>query len=186
MSKLDRDVIFAQHQQIETQRLLLRMVRLADAKDMFDYTSDEQTTRFIFPRHQTIAETQAGIANYFMKEPFGKFGIEEKVSGRLIGTIDLRIKENETAEIGYALSRKFWGQGMMPEAARAVIDLGFEQLDLVRIYATYDLRNVQSMKVMAKIGMQEESRIFEAEQVNGELIDKGQYGITKKMWVKQG
>lgn len=62
----------------------------------------------------------------FYGEPLGKYGIEVKETGKMIGTIDLRVNEtNNIGELGYVLNRTFWGNGYMPEAATALVELGF-------------------------------------------------------------
>ena len=65
----------------------------------------------------------------------------------MIGTIDLRVDPlKEVAELGYTLNKAFWGQGIVPEAARMLLSLGFEKLALVRIYdALHDQRNHRSV-----------------------------------------
>ena len=73
---IDRNLIFAQHQRIETERLILRPVTLKDTEDMYEYGQDEETTYYVFPTYQTIADAKQGIANVFMAAPLGKYGIE--------------------------------------------------------------------------------------------------------------
>lgn len=120
-------LILAENQRIETPRLWLRPVTMADANDLFEYASDEETTEFVFPRHQSLVDTKIAIAMYFLAAPLGKFAIEEKMSGNMIGTIDLRVDPlKEVAELGYTLNKAFWGQGIVPEAARMLLSLGFE------------------------------------------------------------
>ncbi|MGC3771575.1 GNAT family N-acetyltransferase, partial [Enterococcus faecalis] len=138
-------LIFAENQQLETERLHLRPVTLADTDDLFEYASDEETTRFVFPKNETKEETRASIAKYFMGEPLGKYGIEVKETGKMIGTIDLRVNEtNNVGELGYVLNRAFWGNGYMPEAATALIELGFAKMKLMRIFALHDQDNPAS------------------------------------------
>ena len=105
----------AEKQVLETERLLLRPVRLADAEDMYEYAGDDETTRYVFPTHQSLQDTKEGIATYFMSAPLGKFAIEECQSGKMIGTIDLRVEEAlRKGELGYALNKAYWGQGFVP------------------------------------------------------------------------
>ncbi|WP_430612667.1 GNAT family N-acetyltransferase [Enterococcus sp. DIV0876] len=179
-------LLLATHQTIDTPRLILRPVTLADAEDMYAYGRDEETTRFVFPRHQSIDDTILGIATYFIADPLGKFAVQDKASGKMIGTIDLRVDSaKENAEIGYTLSRMFWGQGMMPEAAMALLHFGFETLDLVRIYALHDVRNQNSGRVMEKIGMKIEATIPAARKSQGQVVDEVMRGITKEEWTKR-
>ncbi|HGF7712749.1 TPA: GNAT family N-acetyltransferase, partial [Enterococcus faecium] len=129
-------------------------------------------------------ETRANIATSFIKDPLGKYGIELKKSGKLIGTTDIRVNDhNGTAEIGYALNSAYWGNGYMPEATAALLKLGFEQLDLVRIFATHDVRNSNSGRVMEKLHMKKEGLISDAERRNGEVVSLVIRGITRSEWL---
>lgn len=182
----DRNVLLARFQIIETRRLLLRPVTLQDATDMYKYANDEETTRFVFPTHQSITDTTISIANYFMAAPLGKYGIELKETQQLIGTADLRIlEEQDIAEIGYTLNKKYWGRGFVPEACQALLKLGFEELNLIRIYAYHDVENPNSGRVMEKIGMKQEGLIPDARRSKGRVISVVLRGLTKKEWLDQ-
>ncbi len=76
--EIKTDLVLAENQWIETERLILRPVTLADTEDVYEYASDEVTTRFLFPANQSLAETRATIATSFIKDPLGKYGIELK------------------------------------------------------------------------------------------------------------
>ena len=179
-------LILAENQRIETPRLWLRPVTMADANDLFEYASDEETTEFVFPRHQSLVDTKIAIAMYFLAAPLGKCAIEEKMSGNMIGTIDLRVDPlKEVAELGYTLNKAFWGQGIVPEAARMLLSLGFEKLALVRIYALHDQRNHRSGRVMEKIGMKVEAQIPAARRFRGQVVDEVMRGITRDEWQKR-
>ena len=176
-------LVFAENQVLETERLILRPLSLADAEDMYEYASDEMTTEFVFPTHQTLQETKEIIASVFMADPFGKFAIEDKETHKMIGTIDLRVNMKAgTAEIGYTLNRHYWGKGLMPEAAKMLLMLGFDQLKLIRIIAVHDLKNPKSGRVMEKIGMTKESTVYEARKIHGVVSDIVTYGITHSQW----
>lgn len=166
---------------IETKRLRLRPVTLADAADMFEYASDADNTYFVFPQHTTIDDTRFSIANYFMNEPLGKFGIELKDEGKLIGTIDIRVDaRKQSAEIGYALNARYQRKGFATEAAFAVMKFGFETLELEKVHATCNKENIASEAVMKKLGMQKEGELRHHELwKNGEWINLLQYGILR-------
>ena len=145
---------------------------MADANDLFEYASDEETTEFVF-RGINHLWIQNRHCNVFLAAPLGKFAIEEKMSGNMIGTIDLRVDPlKEVAELGYTLNKAFWGQGIVPEAARMLLSLGFEKLALVRIYALHDQRNHRSGRVMEKIGMKVEAQIPAARRFRGQVVDE--------------
>ena len=104
----------------------------------------------------------------------------------MIGTIDLRVNEiQDNAELGYALNKAYWGNGDMPEAAKALLTLGFEELALVRIFAQHDVENPKSGRVMEKIGMKKEGTIPDARHWKGKIASTVLRGITKKEWQEQ-
>lgn len=175
--------VLAENRQIETKRLILRPVVLEDAEDMFAYASDEETTKFVFEQHRNLMETKISIANYFMKEPLGKYAIEYKENHQMIGTVDLRVNTNAgLGELGYTLSKNYWGKGLMPEACEVLLQLGFEKLRLVRIEAIHDLRNHKSGRVMEKIGMTKECTLYDAKKLRGEVVDLVKYSLSNKEW----
>lgn len=172
----------AVNDQLQTERLILRPVTLADAEDMYEYAKRQDNTYFVFPTHQSIDDTRHAIANYFMAAPLGKFGIELKEEKKLIGTIEIRVDMKKLkAELGYAINEKYSGQGYTTEAANEMLKLAFETLELEKVTASCDVRNVASKAVMKKLGMQKEglSRHNELWK-DGEWINMLYYGILKE------
>ena len=150
-----------------------------DAEAMFDYLRDEETVRFItVPPVKTLKEViENSIQSYFMLDPIGKWAIV--YDQKMVGTIDLRLNEaHRQAEIGYVLNKRYWGQGIMPEAAQAILAVGFDQLQLVRIFSEHDTRNPKSGRVMTKIGMQQEGVARKSQIIKGEIVDMVHYAIT--------
>ncbi|GEP19927.1 GNAT family N-acetyltransferase [Pediococcus argentinicus] len=176
---LKEQILLFQH--LETERLILRPVNLDDVNDMFEYMSDPEVAHFVtFDVHKDVEECRDSVLGYFMANPTGKWAIEDKHLHKMIGTIDMRIDEStKSAEIGYVLNRSFWGQGIMPEAARELLQVGFDELGLNRIFATYNAKNTKSGRVMQKIGMQKEGVLRQGAVIKGELIDKVYYSILK-------
>lgn len=164
---------------LETNRLILRPVTIEDAKDIYEYGSDPENTHYVFPTYESFSECKERIAGYFLAEPLGKYGIIEKKSKKLIGTVDLRVK-NFAGELGYVLNKKYWGQGYMVEGCQALLKLGFEQLGLYHIYAGCLKENTASFRVMEKLNMTKEADIPCNRLFNGKLVSTLQYGMTKK------
>ncbi|WP_253247280.1 GNAT family N-acetyltransferase [Leuconostoc lactis] len=164
---------------LQIERLILRPVQPDDAEAMFDYLRDEETVRFItVPPVKTVTEVlENSIQSYFMLDPIGKWAIV--YDQKMVGTIDLRLNEaHRQAEIGYVLNKRYWGQGIMPEAAQAILAVGFDQLQLVRIFSEHDTRNPKSGRVMTKIGMQQEGVALKSQIIKGEIVDMVHYAIT--------
>jgi len=141
---------------IQTARLILRRPRVADAQSIFDnYASDPEVTRYLRWRPHTRVETlvswlEAGEATWHERSD-PSWTLRTSEDSGPIGMISLRVSEFK-AELGYVLGRTYWGQGLMPEAARALIELCFQE-GLYRVSAFCDVDNVQSARVMEKAGM---------------------------------
>ena len=82
------------------------------------------------------------------------------------------------AELGFAVSRDRWGQGYATEAARAILDFGFADLGLRRIYATCRPENVGSSRVLEKIGMSREGRLRDHVLIRGDWRDSLLYAAV--------
>ena len=76
-----------------------------------------------------------------------------KENCQVIGMIDPRIEDPKVG-VGYVIGRTHWGKGYMPEATRAIIEWAFQQPSLYRVYATTDIENIASRRVLEKVGMQ--------------------------------
>lgn len=176
--------IFGNLPVLETERMILRPIKMDDAEDMYAYGSDPEVTRYVtWHAHQSIEETQQFISFLLGKYEEGavsQWGIEHKESGRLIGTmgfINWNTKHFK-AEVGYALSREFWNRGYTSEAMKAIIDFGWNQMKLVRIEARCMPDNINSARVMEKVGMQYEGLMRKNLYVKGRFHDAKIYAIV--------
>ena len=93
----------AQYPIVETERLLLRPVTLDDAEAMFAYASDKDNTRYTFPTNQSLEETKNNIAQFYLANHLGRWGIQLKCNGKFIGTIDM----HKIDSIGFYHSKVF-------------------------------------------------------------------------------
>lgn len=165
-------VELAKNRQLETKRLILRPITLNDARDMFDYASDKETTHHVFPTHTSLKETEWIIANLFMKSPLGHFAIEKKESKKMIGTCDIRPDEaSQSVELAYALNKNYWGQGLATEVVRTLLEVSITNLKAVRIWAAHDIDNYASGRVMEKAGMMKEGVLRLRKNLCNELRD---------------
>ena len=178
-------VKFSQYPSIETERLLLRHVTMDDAEAMFQYASDRENTRYTFPTNQSLEETKNNIAQFYLANPLGRWGIELKSNGQFIGTIDLHKIDPilKKAAIGYIINQKYWNQGLTTEANRAVIELAFEKVGMNKLTALHDKDNPASGKVMEKSGMRfshEEPYARMDNKESGRIITRVYYVLTKE------
>ncbi len=146
---------------LETPRLRLRAPVQADARRIYDaYGTDAEVTRYLAWRPYSAPE---------QAEPRMVQRLEDLKSGRelswvitprahadrLLGLVSL-FPADHHAELGYVLARAHWGQGLMPEAAGAVLAWAIAQPEIYRVWAVTDVENRGSARVLEKIGMQHE------------------------------
>jgi len=171
---------------LETERLILRKVTIEDLEDMHLYGSDEEVSKFVtWNTHETISDTKGFIdfvLNKYENKQVSPWGIEYKENGKFIGTIDFVWWQpnHKIAEIGYVISKEYWGKGLTTEVAKEIIEFGFEEMDLVRIQARCDVENIGSARVMEKAGMSFEGIIRKGICVKGKHPDLKMYSILKE------
>ncbi len=138
---------------LETERLVLRAPCLADVKAIVRLVGDrriaENTARIPHPYGADDAEQF--LANVNRQEGEATFAIE--LGGELIGMCGVGLREG-TAEIGYWLGVPYWNHGYATEAARAVIDHAFGDLDHEALQAGARVSNPASRRVLEKCGFQ--------------------------------
>ena len=146
---------------LETPRLRLRAPVADDAAAIFAaYTQDAQVARYTsWLPHRSLDETRNFLEQYC--EAGRKAGtvfswlITQAEGGHTAGMIDFRLAGCR-AEVGYVLARRYWGRGLMTEAAGAVVECAMAQPEIYRVWATVDLDNVASQRVLEKVGMARE------------------------------
>ena len=171
---------------LETDRLILRRFKIEDADIMYrNWASDDEVTKFLtWPTHSSPELTKT-LLSYWIKDyeksDIYNWAIEIKDTQELIGNISVvSIVENtSSAVLGYGMGTKWWGQGFMPEAGKAVIKYLFEEVGFNRIAANHDKNNPKSGRVMQKIGMQYEGTLRSAGFCNQGVIDDVWYSILK-------
>ena len=102
----------------------------------------------------------------------------------LIGTMRISIVDqaNRTADFGYTFNRFYWNKGYATEAARALLGVAFSDLNLHRVWATCDIRNRASWRVMEKLGMRCEAHFNRDIFQKGEWRDSYLYAILAEEW----
>lgn len=126
------------------------------------------------------------MSTYYLKEPVGKYAIEHKESGKMIGTIEFRVDDyTMNGELGYTMHRSFWGQGYMSEAIKLIFDFAFSTLGLARVFAEYDYRNDNSGRLLDRLGMKREGHLRQNHIVRGALTDSIHCSILKGEYVSK-
>ena len=144
--------------ELETQRLILRPWSESDAEDLYRYAADPDVGPIAgWPVH-TSEENSREIIRTVLSDP-ETYAVCLKSDGKAIGSIGLKIggttdmtDRDDECELGYWLGKPFWGQGLIPEAVRALERLCFEELGCRRLWCGYYEGNEKSRRVQEKCG----------------------------------
>jgi len=145
---------------LETQRLLLRHFVTGDLENLFIFYGDPEVVKYIPDAPQTYEETKEELEWFMNGHPkfpeLGLWATIYKETGQFIGRCGLlpwTIDEQNEVEVAFALSKEYWGQGLATEIAQALVDYGFEHVQLSRLICLIEHENQASIKVATKIGM---------------------------------
>lgn len=147
------------HFLIHTDRLLLRPFRYEDEESVHRLWNDPLVRRYLWDRRpvprSVVAEHIERSQRSFKENGFGQFAVSPiQAPARIIGFSGLVPREKlSVVELYYGLLPAHWGRGLATEAARAVLQFGFEEIGLPEIVAGSDLPNSPSFRVMERLGM---------------------------------
>ena len=157
---------------LKTERLTLRPWRESDLKDFYEYASVDGVGQMAgWIPHQNMEESERILSSFIQNKK--TFALEYK--GKVIGSLGIEKYTEELypeldslqgREIGYVLSKEYWGRGLMPEAAKAVIDWLFDEEKLDFILAGHFEWNRQSRSVIEKCGFRDLIRWKPAESIS--------------------
>ena len=167
---------------ISTPRLVLRRFRLEDAPLVQKLAGAREVAlnTLLIPHPYPDGEAERWIATHDAAIEGGDHAFAITLDDALVGAIGLHAKpDHDRAEIGYWIGLPYWGRGYATEAARAVVEHGFEKLGFHRMYAMHFTRNPASGRVLQKIGMRHEGSLRHHLKKDGEYIDVEMYGILR-------
>jgi RimJ/RimL family protein N-acetyltransferase len=141
---------------IETERLVLRPIGLADIDEFAALNADPEVTRFVRSLDRSQAEERLELAEQeWAQRGHGMFVVRDRASSRFLGRVGLRYwPQFEETEVGWALHRDAWGQGYATEAGHACIEWGFGQLTVPYLTAMIQPANVASIQVARRLGLE--------------------------------
>ena len=175
---------------LETERLILRRFAADDFIAVHSYARSKENTVYMLFGPNDEAATHAFIERANKKASENpvvdhQYAVTLKNSNMLIGACDLHIRGNE-AEIGWILHHNYWQQGFGTELGNALLNLGFDELNLHRIIARCDDENIGSSRLMEKIGMRREGLFYDTrpphKNSNRKYGDELSYAILKDEW----
>jgi [ribosomal protein S5]-alanine N-acetyltransferase len=173
---------------LETKRLLLRNITMEDVDFIFKHFSNERVCEFLYDEELFTSKQDAIEFVEWNKDPeekgYNRWVLVQKGNQEPIGTCgyDNWDKWNHIAEIGYDLWHENWGQGYMKEALISAIESGFKHMKLNRINAYVALDNVNSMKLLEKLGFVNEGVYRDKHLFRGSYYDHYSYSLLKRDW----
>jgi RimJ/RimL family protein N-acetyltransferase len=145
---------------LQSGRLTLRPLQSSDVEAVASYSTKPEFIRFLPLPPQTMESAAQFVGQAVANgqpDPKGDwlFAIQIRQEPRLISIIRIGVRsaEHRQGDLGYAVHPDHWGKGYATEAVRRILEFGFEELSLERIWATADVRNVASWRVMEKAGL---------------------------------
>jgi RimJ/RimL family protein N-acetyltransferase len=173
---------------IPTESLTLRFLSEADLPAVYDIFSHPEVMRYwSYPPWNDISQAQQWLIEvqegYRTRNDI-QFGIERHADHVLVGTCTLFQFHpvSRRAELGYALGRPYWGFGYMHTALQALLGYTFQTLNLNRLEADIDPRNLASARTLERLGFQKEGYLRERWIVNDEVSDTALYGLLRREW----
>jgi [ribosomal protein S5]-alanine N-acetyltransferase len=172
-----------------TERLTLRPLRMADAPAVAERAGDRRVARYLLavPSPYPVSLAARWILARVAWWPQGR-GLTLAIARRdtpdaLVGSVSLRrFARDRRAELGYWLGADTWGLGYATEATAAIVDLGFRELGLERIYAQVIAGNDASCRVLDKLAMVNEGIRRNHVRKGKRLCDVVMYGLLRDEW----
>jgi RimJ/RimL family protein N-acetyltransferase len=178
---------------LETDRLLLRPLRMSDVQVFSEYRSDPQVACFQgWTTPYTTAQARQFIKEMRVTQPgtpgkWYQLAIEIKDGRRMIGDCAYCILESDAmqAEIGFTLARQHQGQGYAGEAVHRLLDYLLIENHLHRVRANCDAENLASARLLERLGMRREAHLIESLWFKGRWSSEYWYAVLRREWVQQ-
>lgn len=176
------------------ERILVEELTLTDAEAVAQIFSDLEVVRYLALPVQTLEDVRTFLRSataeaYSQQRGQYHLKISLRSTSELVGTARIGINsiEHRRGDVGYAIRRELWGQGLATEALGRLLKFGFEALNLHRIEAIHPPDNIASGRVMTKVGMHREALLRHHRLVKGDWWDSIQYAIlSTDRWLGDG
>lgn len=173
---------------LTTARLVLRQLRADDAAALFAVLSDaELMTWWSSGPHRSIAETEDYVArNSAEGQGHLCWAITASGDDTALGWVILMDGKPGVGEIGYILHRERWGAGLAREAVARVVEYGFTEAALRRIFADTDPENAGSIALLERLGFQQEGHLRGEWETHIGVRDSLIFGLLRDEWRNGG
>lgn len=174
-----------------TEHLILRCWEESDAESLYKYASDPNVGFWAgWSPHESIDESRNIIKNVLCGAE--SYAVCQKVDNQAIGAIELKLngytnitEKDDECELGYWLGKPFWGQKLIPEAAREILRYAFEDIGMSKVWCRYYEGNTNSKRVQEKLGFK---YLWIIENANIPLMHEKRNvyvnAMTKEDWIK--
>lgn len=173
---------------LTAERVVLRWLTREDLPALFSIFSNAEVMRY-WSSTPLADEEAAGrlledIHESFRRQRLFQWGLARRADDLVIGTCTLANLDpaNRRAELGFALGRPWWGQGLAGEGLRTLLRFAFGELGLNRLEADVDPRNSASIRLLERLGFRREGYLRERWRVGGETQDSVFYGLLGREW----
>ncbi|MFZ1062301.1 MAG: GNAT family protein [Acidimicrobiales bacterium] len=175
----------------QTNRLTLRAFDASDLDGLTSLYSRDDVNRFLYSepkgREQLRSVLEAKLTRpvEIIEKNVMPVAVVVRDTNRLIGDFILRWDANQhrQGEIGGSLHPDYQGQGLAVETYAVLLEIGFSELNLHRIFGRCDARNTASIRALEKAGLQREAHFIENEFVKGEWTDEVVLAIRRNQWL---
>ena len=173
--------IFKSFPVLETNRLILRRILPKDVNGVYKFYSDLTTLKFIpkepFTELNQAKEKIIELEKLYKEEKVIWWTFTLKASDNFIGFggIFNISKESSKAEIGYGLLPEYWGKGFMSELVKEIVDFGFNELQLHKLYGLITPGNESSAKILQKLGFEQEGMLKDNDFARDQYFDTAIY-----------
>jgi [ribosomal protein S5]-alanine N-acetyltransferase len=171
-----------------SRNVLLRPIAEDDWSAVHAWASQERVCRYQPWGPNTIEQTREfvrGAAHAWASIPRTRLVYAITLHGSVIGNCDLNLRGQGQGEISYVLHPDYWGKGLATAAARQLVQLGLDEHNLHRIFATCDPRNIASAAVLQRLGMHYEGRMRETMLIRDGWRDSDLYSLLVHEWHDQ-
>lgn len=171
---------------IETERLIIRELEYADEKDLFEMDSDPEVHLFIennpVKSIDEITKVIGMLKVQYKENGIARWAVVDKLTNECVGWSGLKYfneplnNHHNFYELGYRFKKKHWGKGFATESSNAILEYGFKNLNVDSIFAITDPKNLNSKKVLSKLGF----TLEETFDYDGDMTDW--FELKRTIW----
>ena len=168
---------------LETDRIILRQIKEKDIESIYRFYSDRESLKYIardlFTKIEKAVEKVNLFQKYYEERKAIWWTFNQKPKDEFIGFGGLFeiSKESNKAEIGYGLLPEYWGNGIMSEVVEKLVDFGFNEMKLHKIYGRITPGHNASIRILEKFGFQKEGVLRDDEFAQNKYFDTAIYSL---------